>query len=85
MVLPLDRVLEVLVVVQAMLSRGWAVELASRVLVVALRINLPQLLASSTAKPVIHSLAALLPSKIQELEVKRERKFMGLMLLIFLC
>lgn len=68
MVLPMDRILELLVVVRAMLRRGWAVELATRVLVVALRVNLPQLLASANAKPVIHSLAALLPTKMQELE-----------------
>lgn len=68
MVLPLDRVLELLVVVGAMLRRGWAVELAARVLVVALRVNLPQLLSSATAKPVIHSLATVLPAKMQELE-----------------
>lgn len=68
LVLPLDRVLELLVVVRALLRRGWAVELAARVLVMALRVNLPQLLASATAKPVIHSLAALLPKKMQEVE-----------------
>lgn len=67
--LPLDRVLELLVVVRSLLHRGWAVELAARVLVVALRINLPQLLSSVTAKPVIHSLAVLLPKRMQELEV----------------
>lgn len=69
LVLPLDRVLELLVVVRALLRQGWAVELAARVLVMALRVNLPQLLTSATAKPIIHSLTALLPKKMQELEV----------------
>lgn len=56
-------------VIKGMIERGWDVELAGRILVLAVRINLPQLLASAKAAPIIHSLASLLPSKTLQLQV----------------
>lgn len=66
--LPLDRILELLVVLKSLLERSWDVELVSRILVLACRINLPQLLASSKAAPIIHTLAKLLPEKLKNLK-----------------
>ncbi|XP_068236642.1 WD repeat-containing protein 3 [Palaemon carinicauda] len=66
--LSLDRILELLVVLKSILERGWEVELAGRILVLACRINLSQLLASAKAAPIIHALAKLLPEKLNELK-----------------
>ncbi|KAG7168984.1 WD repeat-containing protein 3-like [Homarus americanus] len=66
--LPLDRILELLVVIKGLLEHDWDVELASRILVLAVRINLPQLLASAKAAPIIHALAYLLPKKTLQLQ-----------------
>ncbi|KAK3871412.1 hypothetical protein Pcinc_023437 [Petrolisthes cinctipes] len=68
LVLNLDRVLELLVVLKGLLVRGWDVELATRVLLAATRPNLPQLLGSAAAAPVIHALAPLLSKKTLELQ-----------------
>ncbi|XP_071524074.1 WD repeat-containing protein 3 [Panulirus ornatus] len=67
-VLPLDRIMELMVVIKGLLEQGWDVELASRILVLAVRINLPQLLASVKAAPIIHSLAHLLPQKTLQIQ-----------------
>ncbi|CAL4083170.1 unnamed protein product, partial [Meganyctiphanes norvegica] len=68
LVLPLDRILELLVVLKGVLERGWDTELASRVLIAALRVNLSQLLAAPRAAPVIHALAHLMPKCTQEIQ-----------------
>ncbi|XP_069956635.1 WD repeat-containing protein 3 isoform X1 [Cherax quadricarinatus] len=66
--LPLDRILELLVVIKGLLEHDWDVELASRILVLAARINLPQLLSSAMAAPIIHTLAHLLTQKTLQLQ-----------------
>jgi len=68
LVLPFDRILELLVVLKGVLERGWDTELASRVLIAALRVNLSQLLAAPRAAPVIHALAHLMPKCTQEMQ-----------------
>ncbi|XP_045592640.1 LOW QUALITY PROTEIN: WD repeat-containing protein 3 [Procambarus clarkii] len=67
-VLPLDRILELLIVIKGLLEHDWDVELASRILILAARINLPQLLSSTKAAPIIHALAQLLPQKTLQLQ-----------------
>lgn len=68
LVLPLDRILELLVVLKGVLERGWDTELASRVLIAALRVNLPQLLAAPRAAPIIHALAHIMPRCTLEIQ-----------------
>lgn len=69
LVLGLDQVLELLVVLKGLLVRGWDLELATRVLLAAVRPNLPQLLGSAVAAPVIHAIAPLLSKRMLELKV----------------
>ncbi|ROT67348.1 hypothetical protein C7M84_014583 [Penaeus vannamei] len=64
--LPLDNILELMVVIKGLLENNWDIELASRILVLAVRINLPQLLSSPKAAPLVRSLAKLLPKRIKE-------------------
>lgn len=66
--LPLDRILELLVVLKSLLERSWEIELVGRILVLACRINLPQLIASAKAAPIIHALARILPMKLNNLK-----------------
>ncbi|KAK7075622.1 hypothetical protein SK128_022042, partial [Halocaridina rubra] len=66
--LPLDRILELLIVLKSLLEKNSDVELLGKILILACRINLPQLLASSKAAPVIHALADLLPQKLKHVK-----------------
>merc|ERR1712179_20413 len=68
LVLPFDRILELLVVLKGVLERGWDTELASRVLIAALRVNLSQLLVAPRATPIIHALAHVMPKCTQEIQ-----------------
>lgn len=67
--LGLDHVLELLGVLKGLLVRGWDMELATRVLLAAVRPNLPQLIGSAAAAPVIHAIAPLLSNRMLELKV----------------
>ena len=67
--LPLNRILALLVVLKSLLERGWEIELTGRILILACRINLPQLLASAKAAPIIRELGRLLPQKLKEMKV----------------
>lgn len=67
--LPLDNILELMVVIKGLLENNWDIELASRILVLAVRINLPQLLSSPKAAPLVRSMAKLLPKRIKEFKV----------------
>ena len=69
LMLPYNRVLELLVAIKGIVDRDWDVELASRVLIVAIRVNFSQLVLNKSAFPIIKSLANSLPTKLDRFQV----------------
>ena len=70
LLLPFDYIIKLLSCLKTILEKKWDVELIGRIIIVALRVNISQLLASPKAANIIRELSELLPTILQEYQVR---------------
>ncbi|KAB7499480.1 WD repeat-containing protein 3 [Armadillidium nasatum] len=68
LILPLNLILVLIICIHGFLARKWNTELSTRVLLVAVRTNMPQLIACKESALIIRSIANSLPQAAREMQ-----------------